>query len=76
MNLKELLENNEDWKALTLKEKRTQAAKLYYPLIRAELTPERRREIAMKGVEARRKKYGWKWNKEQKKKQVNKPFNV
>lgn len=58
MNLKELLENNEDWKALPLKEKRTQAAKLYYPLIRAGLSAKRRREIAMMGVEARKKKLG------------------
>ena len=58
MNLKELLENNEDWKALSIKEKRTQAAKLYYPLIRAGLSAKRRREISMMGVEARRNKLG------------------
>jgi len=74
--LKELLDKIPEWNALSIKEKRKEAAYLYFPLIRAELTPERRKEISMKGVEARRKKYGWKWNKEQKKKQVNKPFNV
>ena len=66
MNLKELLENNNDWKALSIKEKRSKTYSYYSFLMNSGMTAKERRERALKGVQGRIEKYGKKVGKRDK----------
>lgn len=77
MNLKELLENNNDWKALSIKEKRSKTYSYYSFLMNSGMTAKERRERALKGVQGRIEKYGqkgWKRDKETGKYNLGKAF--
>lgn len=77
MNLKELLENNEDWKALSIKEKRSQLYSYYSKLMTSGMTDKQKRERALAGVQGRIEKYGqkgWKRDKETGKYNLGKAF--
>jgi len=63
----ELLEKNSKWKSMTHEEQKKEVSKFYWAFNRSQLTPERRKEISYKALEARKKKYGEKgWKKDKK----------